>query len=95
LSAGGRFRFSLGNSLAMTDSTFSTGDAPVVIKKRGEHLIDTKLNTFATLNTLSLYLKQGEKFIVIDERSGKDLTQEVLMRINLQKVMADYMRTLV
>jgi polyhydroxyalkanoate synthesis regulator protein len=55
----------------MTDSTFSTGDAPVVIKKRGEQLIDTKLNTFATLNTLSLYLKQGEKSIVIDERSGR------------------------
>jgi hypothetical protein len=79
----------------MTDSASAAGQAPVVIKKRGERLVDTKLNTFATLNTLSLYLKQGQKFIVIDERSGEDLTQEVLMRINLQKDMLNCMRTLI
>jgi len=64
------------------------------VKKHGERLFDTKLNTFATLHTLSVYLKQGQKFIVIDERS-EDLTQEVLMVINLQKDMLDYMRRLV
>jgi hypothetical protein len=79
----------------MTDSTYAPGQAPVVIKKRGDRLVDTKLNTFATLNTLSLYLKQGQKFIVIDERSGEDLTQDVLMRINLQEDMLNYMRTLI
>jgi hypothetical protein len=33
---------------------------------------------------LSLYLKQNQKFVAIDERSGEDLTRDVLMRINLQ-----------
>jgi hypothetical protein len=79
----------------MSDSNFATGQAPVVIKKHGEQLIDTKLNTFAALHTLSVYLKRGQTFIVIDERSGEDLTQQVLMRINLQEDMLDYMRTLV
>ena len=68
----------------MTDSNFAAGSAPVIIKKNGDRLIDTSLNTFATLNTLSLYLKQNQKFVVIDERSGEDLTRDVLMRINLQ-----------
>jgi hypothetical protein len=79
----------------MTDSNFAAGSAPVIIKKNGDRLIDTSLNTFATLNTLSLYLKQNQKFVVIDERSGEDLTRDVLMRINLQADTLDLMRTLV
>ena len=47
----------------MTDSNFAAGSAPVVVKKNGDRLIDTSLNTFATLNTLSLYLKQNQKFV--------------------------------
>ena len=79
----------------MTDSTSAAGRDPVVIKKIGDRLVDTSLNTYATLNTLRIYLKQDQKFIVIDERSGDDLTQEVLRRINLQYAMNDYMRTLI
>jgi hypothetical protein len=79
----------------MTDSTSATGSDPVVIKKHGDRLIDTRLNTYATLNTLRIYLKQDQEFVVIDERSGEDLTQEVLMQINLQEDTQSYMRTLI
>jgi hypothetical protein len=79
----------------MNDSTESASPSATVIKDRNGRLVDTKRNTYTTLDLLASRLKQGETFIVIEEPGGKDLTQQVLRQIRFQEDMAAAMRTLI
>jgi hypothetical protein len=79
----------------MNDGDSSVASSPTVIKKSHKGvLIDTSRNTYTTLNILRGYAKQGEKFVVLEEPGGKDLTQQVLAQIAFEEDMEQRMRTL-
>ncbi len=58
------------------------GDEPIVIKKyANRRLYNTKSSTYVTLETLAAMVRRGEYFVVVDAKSGNDLTRAVLAQI--------------
>lgn len=55
---------------------------PVVIKKyANRRLYDTQTSAYITLEDLCDRVKQGSDFIVLDAKTGQDLTRQVLTQI--------------
>ncbi|MEE4213377.1 MAG: polyhydroxyalkanoate synthesis repressor PhaR [Parvularcula sp.] len=55
---------------------------PIVIKKyANRRLYNTKSSTYVTLESLATMVKSGEDFVVVDAKSGDDLTRAVLAQI--------------
>lgn len=55
---------------------------PIVIKKyANRRLYNTKSSTYVTLETLATMVRRGDDFVVIDAKSGDDLTRAVLAQI--------------
>jgi len=59
-----------------------TGAAPVIIKKyANRRLYDTGTSTYITLEDLCTRVKKGEDFVVVDAKTGQDLTRQLLTQI--------------
>lgn len=57
-------------------------DGPIVIKKyANRRLYDTGRSSYVTLDDLCEMIKEGHDFVVIDAKSGDDLTRSVLTQI--------------
>jgi polyhydroxyalkanoate synthesis repressor PhaR len=58
------------------------GGEPVVIKKyANRRLYNTATSSYVTLETLSEMVRSGSDFIVLDAKSGDDITRSVLTQI--------------
>jgi len=57
-------------------------DEPVVIKKyANRRLYDTSSSAYVTLDDLSAMVRDGVEFVVVDAKSGDDITRNVLNQI--------------
>ncbi|MAR57271.1 MAG: polyhydroxyalkanoate synthesis repressor PhaR [Rickettsiales bacterium] len=57
-------------------------DEPVMIKKyANRRLYNTQTSTYVTLDDLCDLVKEGSEFVVVDAKSGEDLTKSVLTQI--------------
>lgn len=55
---------------------------PIIIKKyANRRLYNTESSTYVTLETLAAMVRRGENFVVVDAKSGEDLTRAVLAQI--------------
>lgn len=62
--------------------TAAEKDEPIVIKKyANRRLYDTGTSAYITLEDLCERVKEGQEFIVVDAKSGEDLTRQVLTQI--------------
>lgn len=60
----------------------ATKQEPVVIKKyANRRLYDTETSAYITLEDLCERVKQGRDFVVVDAKTGQDLTRQVLTQI--------------
>ena len=60
----------------------ATEKKPTTIKKyANRRLYDTGTSTYVTLEDLAAMVKRGEDFIVVDAKSGDDITRPVLAQI--------------
>jgi polyhydroxyalkanoate synthesis repressor PhaR len=58
------------------------GDKPTVIKKyANRRLYHTGTSTYVTLDDLARMVKSGEDFVVVDAKTGEDITRAVLGQI--------------
>jgi polyhydroxyalkanoate synthesis repressor PhaR len=57
------------------------GEAIVIKKYANRRLYNTKTSTYVTLETLANMVKAGDEFVVVDAKSGDDLTRAVLAQI--------------
>ncbi len=59
-----------------------TAQEPVVIKKyANRRLYDTETSMYITLEDLCTRVKDGREFVVLDAKTGQDLTRQVLTQI--------------
>jgi len=56
-------------------------DAIVIKKYANRRLYNTKSSTYVTLETLAEMVREGDHFVVVDAKSGDDLTRAVLAQI--------------
>jgi polyhydroxyalkanoate synthesis repressor PhaR len=57
-------------------------EEPIVIKKyANRRLYNTGTSTYVTLEDLAAMVKRGEDFVVVDAKSGEDITRSVLTLI--------------
>jgi polyhydroxyalkanoate synthesis repressor PhaR len=57
-------------------------EEPIVIKKyANRRLYNTGTSTYVTLEDLAAMVKKGEEFVVVDAKSGDDITRFVLTQI--------------
>lgn len=55
---------------------------PVIIKKyANRRLYDTETSAYITLDDLCERVKKGQAFVVVDAKSGNDLTRQILTQI--------------
>lgn len=60
--------------------------APITIKKyANRRLYDTETSSYVTLEDLCRMVKQDKDFVVIDAKSGEDLTRQILTQIILEQ----------
>ena len=63
-------------------SNTAAGNEPVVIKKyANRRLYDTDTSAYITLEDLCERVKSGRDFVVVDAKTGQDLTRQVLTQI--------------
>jgi polyhydroxyalkanoate synthesis repressor PhaR len=65
-----------------------TGDASqtVVIKKyANRRLYDTETSSYITLDLLSQMTREGRDFVVVDAKTGEDITHNVLTQIIMEE----------
>lgn len=68
----------------MTEATHSKAkeNQPVIIKKyANRRLYDTQVSAYITLEDLCDRVKKGSEFIVLDAKTGQDLTRQILTQI--------------
>lgn len=64
---------------------------PVVIKKyANRRLYDTETSSYITLEDLCQRVKDGREFIVLDAKSGQDLTRQILTQIIFEQETKGY-----
>ncbi len=81
----------------------SNNKKPVVIKKyANRRLYDTESSTYITLDDLCKMVKQGKDFVVVDAKTGHDLTRQVLAQIIFEQetkgftmLPADFLRNVI
>lgn len=67
-------------------SAAAASNAPVVIKKyANRRLYDTGTSAYITLEDLCARVKEGKEFVVVDAKTGQDLTRQVLTQIILEQ----------
>lgn len=66
----------------------SAKSEPIVIKKyANRRLYDTETSAYITLEDMCERVKEGRDFIVVDAKTGQDLTQQVLSQIILESAL--------
>ncbi|RBM09640.1 polyhydroxyalkanoate synthesis repressor PhaR [Novacetimonas cocois] len=64
----------------------SPAHIPVVIKKyANRRLYDTERSAYITLDSLALMVKEDRPFVVLDARTGDDITRGVLAQVILEE----------
>ena len=63
------------------DATAAAGDAVVIRKYANRRLYNTATGSFVTLDGLHKMVVEGETFVVVDARTGNDITASVLTQI--------------
>lgn len=64
----------------------TTDTAPITIKKyANRRLYNTATSSYVTLEDLSAMVKVGGEFVVIDAKSGEDITRSVLTQIIVEE----------
>jgi len=63
------------------DATEANGDAVVIRKYANRRLYNTATGSFVTLDGLHKMVVEGETFVVVDARTGNDITASVLTQI--------------
>ena len=59
-----------------------SNDRPITIKKyANRRLYNTGSSTYVTLEDLAVMVKNGDEFVVLDAKSGEDITRSVLGQI--------------
>lgn len=59
---------------------------PTIVKKyANRRLYDTGRSSYITMNDLYEMVQENYEFVVIDTKSGKDLTKKILMQIITEK----------
>jgi polyhydroxyalkanoate synthesis repressor PhaR len=84
-------------------NTNSANKSPVVIKKyANRRLYDTGTSAYITLEDLCTRVKNGEEFVVLDAKTGQDLTRQVLTQIifeqetkGVQILPTDFLRSVI
>ena len=67
---------------ADTKKKSNAGNAPITIKKyANRRLYNTGTSTYVTLEDLAGLVKDGEDFVVVDAKTGEDITRSVLTQI--------------
>lgn len=66
----------------MTNTASKKKEGPTVVKKyANRRLYDTGRSSYVTLEDLAIMIKEGHDFVVLDAKSGEDLTHQVLTQI--------------
>ena len=63
----------------------SSKEAVVIKKYANRRLYDTGTSAYITLEDLCTRVKDGKEFVVVDAKSGQDLTRQVLTQIILEQ----------
>ncbi|GBQ62732.1 polyhydroxyalkanoate synthesis repressor PhaR [Komagataeibacter swingsii] len=64
----------------------SVSSVPVIIKKyANRRLYDTELSAYITLENLMDMVKQDRAFVILDARTGDDITRGVLAQVMLEE----------
>ena len=64
----------------------SDGTGTVIIKKyANRRLYDTETSSYITLDLLSQMTREGRDFVVVDAKSGEDITHNVLTQIIMEE----------
>ncbi len=70
----------------MAKSKVGNESDPIVIKKyANRRLYDTQTSSYITLDLLSQMTREGRDFVVVDARSGEDITHSVLTQIIMEE----------
>lgn len=65
-----------------TSKNANADKAPITIKKyANRRLYNTGTSTYVTLDDLAVMVKAGEDFVVVDAKTGEDITRSVLTQI--------------
>lgn len=63
----------------------AAGDAPVIIKKyANRRLYNTETSAYITLEHLARLTRSGREFVVLDAKTGEDITHNVLTQIIME-----------
>ena len=65
----------------MTKQTASSDDVVIIKKYANRRLYNTASSSYVTLDDLALMVKDGVDFIVLDAKSGENITRQVLTQI--------------
>lgn len=65
----------------MADKTETTEDTVVIKKYANRRLYNTEKSSYVTLDHLAEMVREGQDFVVIDAKSGEDITRSVLTQI--------------
>lgn len=70
----------------MSKSKATNESEPVVIKKyANRRLYNTETSSYITLDLLSQMTREGREFVVVDAKSGDDITHNVLTQIIMEE----------
>jgi polyhydroxyalkanoate synthesis repressor PhaR len=70
----------------MTKSKTVNESEPVVIKKyANRRLYNTETSSYITLDLLSQMTREGREFVVVDAKTGEDITHNVLTQIIMEE----------
>ncbi len=73
-------------TLSQVRNVMAEDAAPITIKKyANRRLYDTASSSYVTLEDLARMVREGVDFIVIDARSGEDITRSVLTQIIVEE----------
>ncbi len=67
--------------MTVSDQTKPDDDVTVIKKYANRRLYNTASSSYVTLDDLSSMVKAGEDFVVLDAKSGDDITRSVLTQI--------------
>jgi len=65
----------------MADKTATTEDIVVIKKYANRRLYNTEKSSYVTLDHLAEMVREGQDFVVMDAKSGEDITRSVLTQI--------------
>ncbi|PCJ75813.1 MAG: polyhydroxyalkanoate synthesis repressor PhaR [Rhodobacteraceae bacterium] len=65
----------------MADKTDTNEDTVVIKKYANRRLYNTQKSSYVTLDHLAEMVREGQDFVVIDAKSGEDITRSVLTQI--------------